>query len=187
MQAFYQGKVDTFCALYAVLNALQILHGIRSGQARELFNEVVVAASKDEASFRDVLSLKTDYRDFMALALRKARLQYAFTVEKPWQRAGVQPRQGELEGLFRTWARPETPSTVLFRFCRYLPFRGAPIVEHWTCAHFCDDTHVQLLDCSKEDGSVHALPLEALFSFPENRGMEYFVIEPWSVHLLTLC
>ncbi len=185
MQPFYQGKVDTFCALYAVLNAMQILFGLRSGPARALFNEVVVAASKDEPSFRDVLTLKTNYKEFVHLALTKARSQYPFCVEKPWPRAGAQPKQSELERLFRTWARPQTPSTVIFRFCRYMPFRGAPIVEHWTCAHFCDESHIQLFDCSKEDGSVHALPMDAIFSFPEDRGMEYFVIEPWSVHLLS--
>lgn len=187
MQPFYQGKVDTFCALYAVLNALQILFGLRSGPARELFNDVLVAASKDEPSFRDVLNLKTDYQDFLDLALKTASSKYPFTVKKPWN-SYSQLKQSELVSLFRTWAAPEIPATVLFRFCRYMPFRGAPIVEHWTCAHFCDESHLQLFDCSREDGSVHALPLDAMFSFPEDRGMEYFVIQPWSIHLLSpLC
>ena len=30
MQAFFQGKVDNFCAIYAVLNALQVLYARRT-------------------------------------------------------------------------------------------------------------------------------------------------------------
>ena len=28
LKPFYQGKLDTFCAIYAVLNALRLTHGI---------------------------------------------------------------------------------------------------------------------------------------------------------------
>ena len=36
LKPFYQGKLDTFCAIYAVLNALRLTHGIRTLKAREI-------------------------------------------------------------------------------------------------------------------------------------------------------
>ena len=38
MQPFYQGKIDNFCAMYAVLNALQVLFSLTPHQARRIFN-----------------------------------------------------------------------------------------------------------------------------------------------------
>ena len=37
--AFYQGQLDVFCAAYAVLNALRLLHGLRPLEARLLLHE----------------------------------------------------------------------------------------------------------------------------------------------------
>lgn len=43
LKPFYQGKLDTFCAIYAVLNALRLTHGIRVLKARDILNETLLA------------------------------------------------------------------------------------------------------------------------------------------------
>ena len=43
VKPFYQGKLDTFCAIYAVLNALRLTHGIRVLKARDILNETLLA------------------------------------------------------------------------------------------------------------------------------------------------
>ena len=43
LKPFYQGKLDTFCAIYAVLNALRLTHGIRTLKAREILNDTLMA------------------------------------------------------------------------------------------------------------------------------------------------
>ena len=61
MQPFYQGKIDNFCAMYAVLNALQVLFNIGPLQARRLFNLTLSAQAADAENFRRILEHKTDY------------------------------------------------------------------------------------------------------------------------------
>lgn len=43
LKPFYQGKLDTFCAIYAVLNALRLTHSIRVLKAREILNDTLMA------------------------------------------------------------------------------------------------------------------------------------------------
>ena len=47
---FFQGKLDTFCAIYAVLNALRLTHGIQTLKARDILNETLLSlAGKPDA------------------------------------------------------------------------------------------------------------------------------------------
>ncbi len=61
MKPFYQGKIDTFCALYAVLNSFLLTHSIRTLKARSLFNETLMELAKDPDLFQQVLDQTTDY------------------------------------------------------------------------------------------------------------------------------
>ena len=47
MQAFYQGKIDNFCAMYAVLNAVQVLFGLAPLHARKIFNRAMMEQARD--------------------------------------------------------------------------------------------------------------------------------------------
>ena len=38
LKPFFQGKLDTFCAIYAVLNALRLTHGIQTLKALSLIH-----------------------------------------------------------------------------------------------------------------------------------------------------
>ncbi len=55
IKPFYQGKLDTFCAIYAVLNALRLTHGIRTSKAREILNATLLGISENRKLFEDVL------------------------------------------------------------------------------------------------------------------------------------
>ena len=45
MQAYFQGRVDNFCAVYAVLNALQVLFGLSPLAARRIYNRTLLRES----------------------------------------------------------------------------------------------------------------------------------------------
>ena len=65
MTPLFQGKIDNFCAAYAVLNAMRLIHGISDLQARALFSELLLSQSRDEKAFRAILSHGTDYVDMV--------------------------------------------------------------------------------------------------------------------------
>lgn len=52
LKPFYQGKLDTFCAIYAVLNALRLTHGIRVLKARDILNETLLALAGSPGRFQ---------------------------------------------------------------------------------------------------------------------------------------
>lgn len=65
IKPFYQGKLDTFCAIYAVLNALRLTHGIRTSKAREILNATLLGISENRKLFEDVLYMRTNYVDMV--------------------------------------------------------------------------------------------------------------------------
>ena len=58
---FFQGKLDTFCAIYAVLNALRLTHGIQTLKARDILNETLLSLAGKPDALRAVLEQDTDY------------------------------------------------------------------------------------------------------------------------------
>lgn len=183
MQPFYQGKIDTFCAVYAVLNALQILHDLTPGKARELFNEALLDEARNEARFRDVLTHRTDYVDMVDRMLVMAARRFPLRVSAPF-RPGTP--HTEVWRALEDHAAPALRRTAVFRFCRYVPLRPTPVVDHWTTSLNVDGDGLHLFDCSLEPGGVYRLRGNELADVPGVRGQEYFVIPPECVRLLTL-
>ena len=183
MQPVYQGKIDTFCAVYAVLNALQILHGITPAQARELFNEVLVRESRNEVRFRDVLAHRTDYVDLVDQMLEAVRPRYPLIIRAPF--ASGTPH-AEVWNALVEYAAPERRRTGVFRFLRYVPLRDTPVVDHWTTARDVDKSGLHLFDSSLEPGGVYCLRGGELADQAALRPHEYFVIPPECVRLLSL-
>lgn len=181
MQPFFQGKIDTFCAIYAVLNALQILHDISPGKARELFNEVLVEQARNEAHFRAILSHHTDYVDVVDRTLAIARVQFPFR-EAPHFAADTP--HAVIWSKINEYAAPELRRTAVFRFRRYAPPREAPLADHWTTALNCDGDTLHFFDCSIEPCGAYSLSRHSLADFPGCLAHEHFVIAPESVRLL---
>ncbi len=61
MQLYYQGQLDFFCALYAVINALTAMFGLNLAQARGLLASTLEETSRHPDLWRATLENKTDF------------------------------------------------------------------------------------------------------------------------------
>lgn len=109
VKPFYQGKLDTFCAIYAVLNALRLTHGIRVLKARDILNETLLALAGAPEAFRAVLDQETDYLNLVDGMLRAQSRAFPLEVRRPFA-PEEQPTVDELwrglPGMARAGARP---------------------------------------------------------------------------------
>ncbi|WP_294554892.1 hypothetical protein [uncultured Mailhella sp.] len=184
MQPFYQGKIDNFCAMYAVLNALQVLFNLGPLQARRIFNRVLLAQSADAGTFSRILEHKTDYLalvDYMLDDVRRNEFP-ALSVRAPFQ--ADTPCEVVWETL-RSCARPPMPFVSIFRFLRIAPPSEKPYVDHWTVGHYMDMEGLHFLDCSLEAGALYCLPYAKLTDAWRPLSREYVVIPPESVRVLS--
>ena len=94
VKPFFQGKLDTFCAIYAVLNALRLTHGIRVLKARDILNETLLALAGAPEAFRAVLEQETDYLDLVDGMLRAQSRSFPLEVRAPFS-AEAQPSVSE--------------------------------------------------------------------------------------------
>ena len=184
MQSFYQGKIDNFCAMYAVLNALQVLFSIGPLQARRIFNRVLLAQSADSEAFARILEHKTDYValvDYMLDDVREHEFP-GLCVRAPF---GPDASCDEVWETLRSCARPPMPLVSVFRFLRIAPPSERPYVDHWTVGHYMDMEGLHFLDCSLEAGALYCLPYAKLTDPWRPLSREYVVIPPESVRILS--
>lgn len=182
MQPFYQGKIDNFCAFYAVLNALKILHGITASTARDIFNEVVMDLATDREALKAVLEHRTDYVEEVDRMLLGVRSRFPFHLERLESPC---PAVQVWEAL-RRFADPQAGRTAVFRFRRFVPLRAAPVADHWTTAHIMDGQTLRFFDCSLEPYGLYSLQKPMLVDKVEERGRQYVIIAPESVRLLSV-
>jgi len=184
MRAYYQGKIDNFCAIYAVLNAVQVLFGLPPHQARKIFNRTLMETARDPEIFQAVLEHRTDYIDLVdgMLADLKANEFPQLTVEAPFS-PGT-PYQEVWEGL-RSSAEPSLPRVSIFRFMRFVPPGESPYVDHWTAGHYMDTEGLHFLDCSLEAGALYSLPYARVTDIDKPLRRDYVVIAPESVRILS--
>ena len=158
MRPFYQGKLDVFCAVYAVLNAFKKVHSILTWQAKKMLGEVLLQlpASYPERCEECVMN-QTDYRWLVEYLLETyGRDVFPVRWAQPW---GCVPA-GTPEEVWETmhrWLHTGNNRTAIFRFQRFMPLREEPVVSHWTTAdRFMGDT-LFLFDASKEEAAVHLI------------------------------
>lgn len=184
MQPFYQGKIDNFCAIYAVLNALQVLYRIPPLHARKIFNRVLAAQAAFPETFEKILAHKTDYI-FLVDAVLNDVQQHDFpdlNVIRPFSSGASYEQVWE---TLRSSARPPIPQVSVFRFLRIAPPSETPYVDHWTVGHFMDMEGLHLLDCSLEAGALYCIPYIKLTDAWRPLNREYVVIPPESVRILS--
>ena len=92
LKPFYQGKLDTFCAIYAVLNALRLTHGLRVLKARDILNETLMGLAATPQAFRAVLEQETDYCALVDGMLRVQRRSFPLEIRQPFA-VTAQPRR----------------------------------------------------------------------------------------------
>ena len=184
MQAFFQGKVDNFCAIYAVLNALQVLYAITPLQARRIFNRTLLAISEDREAFRRVLEHKTDYVaevDAMLASVQACDFPRLY-VEAPLGREATYEETWE---VLRASSVPSLPRVPVFRFMRFMPGQDRPYVDHWTAGRAMDTQGLHFLDCSMEAGGLYCLPYAKVTDMDRPLRRDYVVIPPESIRILS--
>ena len=104
---FFQGKLDTFCAIYAVLNALRLTHGIQTLKARDILNETLLSLAGKPDALRAVLEQDTDYMQLVDDMLQARRQRYPLRIEKPFAE-GVAVAPEALWEACRAWSMSST-------------------------------------------------------------------------------
>ena len=119
LKPFYQGKLDTFCAIYAVLNGLRLTHNIRVLKARDILNETLMGLAASPEAFRAVLEQETDYCGLVDGMLRIQSRSFPLEVRQPFT-AEDDPSVDQVWECCRTWlARAAAPTAAA---CTAQPF-----------------------------------------------------------------
>lgn len=191
--AFYQGQLDVFCAAYAVLNALRLLHGLRPLEARRLLHEALLDIARDPAVFRAALDQRTDYVEWVDAMLEREIRKGGLLVQTPFARAPMQPpvqADGEPgpdpETLWRTltvWLAGGETRCAIFQFIRFAPV-GRALIRHWTCCADVEDEELVLYDCSREPGALTRIARCRLIADETARAAETVLILPHTVRLV---
>ncbi|SHN54950.1 hypothetical protein [Desulfovibrio litoralis] len=90
LRPFYQGQLDFFCAIYAVLNALKISYEINNQDALFLFKETLKDISKEETYWQATLNNHTDFHWLPLWLLYQSSDRYPIRVEQPFTVKGIE-------------------------------------------------------------------------------------------------
>ena len=186
LKPFYQGKLDTFCAIYAVLNALRLTHGIRTLNARALLNETLLSLADRPGALRAVLEQDTDYLDLVDDLLTVAGKKFPLKIDKPFN-GNDHPSPQDMWETCRAWFEGGTPRTVVLRFLRSLKAGTPPVNCHWTTADRMDGRVLHLFDCSHEAEAILNIRRESFVTRQEEVNDEQLLfIQPSSLRFLQL-
>jgi hypothetical protein len=186
LKPFYQGKLDTFCAIYAVLNALRLTHGIRTLNARDLLNETLLSLADRPGALRAVLEQDTDYFDLVDGLLTVAGRKFPLGIHKPYN-GNDRPSPQEVWETCRAWFEGVRPRAVVLRFLRSLKPETPPVNRHWTTADRMDDRILHLFDCSHEAEAILNIRKESFVTRQEEVNNEQLLfIQPSSLRFLRL-
>ena len=186
LKPFYQGKIDTFCAIYAVLNALRITHGIRTLKARDILNETLMGLAGDPPALRAVLEQQTDYISLVDGMLRAQQVAFPLETRKPFA-AGRPVPPDELWKSCQEWMAGGTNRTIILRFTRNLVPGGPPANRHWTTVDGIDDKALHLFDCSHEAEAILHIHRNAFVTRSEEISADRLLcIQPESLRFLRL-
>lgn len=163
MKPFYQGRIDTFCALYAVLNAFRITHGIRTLKARELFNDTLMLLIKNPEEFLAVLNQTTDYINLVDDMLERIAAKLPIVIEKPFiSYPNVTVEQ--FWDVCRSWMDAGTQRTGVFRFLRFFDSSDQALVKHWTAISSINESTLSLYDSSHDAEAIQHLHPERIIT-----------------------
>lgn len=219
---FHQGQLDVLCAVYAVINALRAVHPLAMGQARRLFNEVLLDLARDAEGLRAVLYNATDHDALVrAVLARASRDVVALRVTRPFAAAPalrvtgrvgadasggprsvgrhgrhdpphlhgpdatLQPTPRALWQALAGWLSGGPARGAVLRFHRYLPFRGDPVISHWTAAGRLLGETLFLHDSSRESNAIHQIEQDGFVTAPEHLSDDrLLLVEPRCLYLL---
>lgn len=186
LKPFYQGKLDTFCAIYAVLNGLRLTHNIRVLKARDILNETLMGLAASPEAFRAVLEQETDYCGLVDGMLRIQSRSFPLEVRQPFTDED-DPSVDQVWECCRTWLAPGSGRAVIFRFMRHLTVDGPPVNRHWTTADSLADDVLHLFDCSHEAEAILNVRKDSFVTRANDiREGKLLHIQPYTIRLLRL-
>ncbi len=186
LKPFYQGKLDTFCAIYAVLNALRLTHGIRTLKARDILNETLMALAANPGALRAVLTQETDYLQLVDGILRAQARKFPLEVHAPWE-DGAHPDENEFWTTCRAWLDGGGKRAAIFRFLRHMTPAGPALNRHWTVADRINDSVLHLFDCSHDAEAILNVHRVEFATDPARIATgRLLLIEPRTVRLVRL-
>ena len=186
LKPFYQGKLDTFCAIYAVLNALRLTHGIRTLKAREILNDTLMALAARPEALRAVLDQDTNYIELVDGMLRAQQRAFPLGVEIPF-REQDRPGPDAVWEVCRQWLGADCKRAVVMRFLRHLTADGPAVNRHWTVIDRMDEDVLHLFDCSHEaEASLNIRRGTFVTDATQVSKERLLIIQPESIRLLRL-
>lgn len=184
LKPFYQGKLDTFCAIYAVLNALRLTHGIRTLKARGILNDTLLSLSLRPAYFSDVLNMRTDYVDLVDSILNSVAESMPLEVERPFPHGATVDEFWQRTG---GWLAGSENRAVVLRFLRFLKPDAEPLNRHWTTADKLKDDVMHLFDCSHEAEAILNIRKHSITTTPQGVDDAHLLyIQPETVRFVRL-
>ena len=110
MDRFYQGQLDFFCVVYAVINALTAVFGLNLSQARALLASALYDVSCHPQLWQATLENKTDFywlAEYLLASCRRGS-RYPLFVYRPFAPAGQETvRESALDLSAALLYRPE--------------------------------------------------------------------------------
>ncbi len=162
---FYQGKLDVFCAIYAVLNGLRLTHGLATLKAREILNDTLLGLSTNPAAFRAVLNQETDYIPLVDNLLSIVGRKYPLEVIKPFtavDHASVDTFWTACDSWLNPDGAPTANRAIVVRFCRFDKIGQPAIVRHWTTIDSMTADSLHLYDSSHEAEAIQNLARDSV-------------------------
>ena len=188
MKPFYQGKLDVFCAIYAVLNALRLTHGLRALKARDILHETLLALADNKAAFKAVLDQETDYIPLVDAMLQVHSINYPLRVQTPFPppgEGGSTPDPEETWQAVHAWLDGSPRRAAVFRFFRYLLPEDPPVNRHWSTISHLEDGSLRLYDASHEPEAVQRIGRhEFVTSTADIRQGRLIYLDPHSLRFI---
>jgi hypothetical protein len=188
MKPFYQGKLDVFCAIYAVLNGLRLTHGLRTLKARDILHETLLALADNKVAFKAVLDQQTNYIPLVDAMLQVHSINYPLHVQTPFpppEEGGSTPCPEATWQAIHAWLDGSLRRAVLLRFFRYLLPEDPPVNRHWSSISHLENGSLRLYDASHEPEAVQRIGKDEFVTDTAMiRQKQLIYIDPHSLRLI---
>ena len=178
----FQGRLDVFCAVYAVINALVLTHGISAGKSRQILHESIMDMAKDLERFQLQLDQTIEFHTLVDSILNREVLKHDLLISTPYP-LEVEAPKDEIWKTFTRWLNKPHRAIVL-RFVRPLDMPGRPEIRHWSTAYLTDENTIQLYDCSLEETAIKKIEKETCITTPIGLQPGLVYLDPASIRLL---
>lgn len=178
----FQGRLDVFCALYAVINALVLTHDLPPLRGRQILHEGILEMAQDRERFKLQLDQSMEFHAVVDSALNREVLRQDLLISTPFNMEVEAPKE-EVWSRISQWLR-QPKRAVILRFVRPLDKPGRPEIRHWSTAYTVEDKAIQLFDCSLEATAIQEIPKDACITTPIGLKPGLIYLDPASIRLL---